>query len=74
MNQFNYLNGEEPNESPIEWNSYPPAAHFKSRTSHPKTIPVVSAVTGILNNHAIDNLMLRFTINSFQFNITMNMF
>ena len=55
MNQFKSLNGEEPNEPPIEWNSQPPAAPFKSRTSSPKTIHVVSSITGILNHHAIDN-------------------
>ena len=55
MNQFNAIHGDEPNEPPIEWNSQPPAAHFKSRTSPLKTNPVVSAIMGILNHHAIDD-------------------
>ena len=33
MNQFNALHGDEPKETSIEWNSQPPAAHLKSRTS-----------------------------------------
>ena len=55
MNQFNDLYGDEPNEPPINWSSQPPASHFKSRTSPSKTSPVVSAITGILNNNAVDN-------------------
>ena len=38
-----------------EWNSQPPEYHFKSMTSTPKNIPVVSAIMGILNHHSIDN-------------------
>ena len=30
MNQFNALHGDKPKEPPREWNSQPPAAHFKS--------------------------------------------
>ena len=56
MNQFNALHGEEPNEPPRVWNSQPPAADFKSITSPPKTSPMFSAIMGILNNHAIDNV------------------
>ena len=55
MNYFNALNGVEPNDPPREWNSQPPADHFKYITSPTKTIPVVSAIMGILNHHAIDN-------------------
>ena len=55
MNQFNALHGEEPNEPPRGWNSKPPAAHFKSRTSPHKTSPVVSSIMGILNHRSIDN-------------------
>ena len=55
INQFNALHGEEPNEPPIEWNSQPPAARFKSRTSTPNTSPVVSAIMGIIHNNSIDN-------------------
>ena len=40
---------------PIEWNSQPPAACFKSRSSPSRTNPVVSAIMGKLNHHAIDN-------------------
>ena len=50
MNQFNTLHGQEPNEPPWVWNSQPPAAHFKSRISPPKTIPVVPDILGRLNN------------------------
>ena len=39
----------------MECNIQPPAAHFKSKTSPPNTIPVVSNVMGRLNYHAIDN-------------------
>ena len=55
MNQFNALHFEEPDEPTIQWNSQPPAAHFKSRTSPTKTIPTVSDITGRLNHHATDN-------------------
>ena len=55
MNQFNALHGDEPNEPPRSWNSQPPAAHFKSRSSPSRTNPVVSAITGKMNHHAIDN-------------------
>ena len=55
MNPFNVLRGDEPNEPPIEWNSQPSEAHFKYRTSPPKTSPVVSSIMGRLNHHVIDN-------------------
>ena len=55
MNQFNALHGDEPNKPPIEWNSQPPAAHFKSRTSPSKTNPAISAIMGRLNCNSIDN-------------------
>ena len=55
MNQFNTLYGDEPNETPKDWNNQPTADHFKSRTSPSKTSPVVSAIMGRINNHAIDN-------------------
>ena len=55
MNQFNALHGDEKNNPPSEWNSQPPADHFKSRTSPSKTNPVVSAIMGRLNHHAINN-------------------
>ena len=55
MNQFNALHGDKPKESPREWNSQPPAAHFKSRSSPPITNPVVTAIMGKLNHHSIDN-------------------
>ena len=38
-----------------EWNSQPPAAHFKSMTSPSITSPVISAIVGRLNHRAIDN-------------------
>ena len=55
MNQFNELHDDKPNEPPREWNSQPPASHFKSRTSTSKTNPVMSAIVKRLNHHAIDN-------------------
>ena len=55
MNQFNALHGDEPKEPPREWNSQPPAAHFKSRSSPSRTNPLVSAIIGKLNHHAINN-------------------
>ena len=41
VNQFDALRGDEPTEPQIESNMQPPEVHFKSRTSPPKTIPVV---------------------------------
>ena len=55
MNQLNDLHGDEPIETQIAWNSQPPAAHFKSRTYPTQTIPVVTAITGKISHHAIDN-------------------
>ena len=55
MNHFNELHGDEPKEPPRERNSQPPAAHFKSRSSPSRTNPVISANTGKINHHAIDN-------------------
>ena len=55
MNQFNTLHGEESNKPPRKWNSQPPAANFKLRTSPSKTSSVVSDILRIINNHAIDN-------------------
>ena len=55
INQFYALHGYEPKDPPREWNSQPPAAHFKSRSSPSRTNPVVSAIMGKLNHHAIDN-------------------
>ena len=55
MNKFNALNGEEPTDPSREWNIQPIEAEFKSSTSPPKTSPVVSYITGIINHHAIYN-------------------
>ena len=44
MNKFNALHGGEPKEPPREWNSQPPAAHLKSRSSSSRTNPMVSAI------------------------------
>ena len=55
INQFNALHGEEPNEPPREWNSQHPAGQLKPRNPLPNTIPVVSAITRILNHNSIDN-------------------
>ena len=56
MNQFNNICGDETTDTPIEWNSQPPAVHFKYQTYPPKTSPVVLAIMGILNYYAIDNV------------------
>ena len=55
MNQFIELHGAEPKEPPREWNIQPPASHFKSRSSSSRTNPVISAIMGEFNHHAIDN-------------------
>ena len=55
MNQFNELHGDEPDELPREWNSQPPSARVKYRTSPSKPNPVASAIMGRLNHHSIDN-------------------
>ena len=39
MNQFNALHGDKPREPPREWNSQPPAAHFKYRSSSSRNQP-----------------------------------
>ena len=54
INQFNALHGDEPKQSPREWNSQPPEAHLKSRSSPSRTSPVVSDIMGKLNHCAID--------------------
>ena len=56
MNKFNALHGGKPKEPPREWNSQPPAAHFKYRSSPSRTNPVVSDVMGKLNHCAIDDV------------------
>ena len=56
MNQFNALHSYEPNDPPREWNSQPPAAHFKYRASPNRTSPVVSAIMGRLNHLANVNI------------------
>ena len=55
MYKFNALHGDEPKEPPREWNIQPLTAHFKSRSSPSKINPVVSAIMGKLNHHAIYN-------------------
>ena len=55
MNKCNVLHDDKPTDTPRECNSQPPASHFKYVTSLPKTVLVVSAITGRLNHRAIDN-------------------
>ena len=55
INQFNALHVDGPKEPPREWNSQPPVAQFKSRSSPSRTNPVVSDIMGKLNHRAIDN-------------------
>ena len=74
MNQFNALHGNEPTDPPRDWSSQPPEAHFKSRTSPPRTSPVVSDIMGRLNHRAIDNGDVEVQPSDFLLNITLNMF
>ena len=60
MNHLKSRHGEEPNEPPRECKSQPTSAELKSSTSPNKTSPVVSAIMGILNNHAIYNIDVEF--------------
>ena len=55
MNKFNAFHGEDSNEPPREWSIQPPSSLFKYRTSSTNTRPVVSAIMGRLNYHAVDN-------------------
>ena len=55
MNKLNTLHGDEPKEPPRELNSQPLEAHFKFRSSTSRTNPVISAIMGKLNHHAINN-------------------
>ena len=55
MNQFNALHGDKPKEPPREWNIQPLAYHFKSSSYPSRTKPVISAIMGKLNHHAMDN-------------------
>ena len=57
INQFNTLCGDEPTDPPREGNIQYIAAHFQYRTSLTKTNPLVSAIMGRLNRHAIDNVL-----------------
>ena len=41
INQFNTFHGDEPTETPREWNIQPTPDQFKPRTSPPKNSPVV---------------------------------
>ena len=66
MNLFNALHGDETKEPPREWNSQPPADHFKYRSSTSRTNPVISDITGRLNHHAIDNGDVEVTTSYFQ--------
>ena len=55
MNQLNSLHGEKTKEPPREWNIQPPEYQIKFRSSPSRTNPVISAIMGKLNHHAIDN-------------------
>ena len=72
MNNFNALHGEEQNKPPIEWNSQPTSDTFKYRTYPTNIRPVVSAIMGRLNNHAIDNGDVKFHTSDYQLNLTLN--
>ena len=53
--QYNAICGYKPTDTPRECNIQPPVAHFKSRTSPPNIIPIVSYIMGILKHHVVDN-------------------
>ena len=55
MYQINALHGDKLSETPREWNRKPPEVHFKLRNAATNTSPVVSAIMGRLNHHAVDN-------------------
>ena len=55
MNKFNAVHGDKPKESPREWNCKPLTDNFNYRTSTSRTHPVMSAIRGELNHHAIYN-------------------
>ena len=67
MNQLNSLHGEKPKEPPREWKNQPPSDHFKYRTSPSRTNPVISAITGKLNYHAIDSGDVKIPTSDFLF-------
>ena len=74
-NQLNALHGDELISPPREWNSQLPAAHFKSRIYPPKE-PVLwfYLSRGELIIMQLIIVMLRFTLNILQMNLTLNMF
>ena len=55
MNQFNSFRGDAPTDPPRDWNSQPPAVHFKSCNFTLKNGPVVSAIVGGVNYCVIGN-------------------
>ena len=67
VNQFNSLHGDETNEPPRDFNIQTPAAHFKYSTSPSKSNPVISAIMGRLNHHAIDNGNVKVSASYFPF-------
>ena len=70
MKKFNTLHGDEPTDTPIEWNSQPPSVHFKYRNSTPKTISVVSAIMWRLNHHDVDNGDVQVYLSDYPFKYT----
>ena len=54
INYINNIYGNEPIKTPRYWNNQPPLVYFKSRTSPPKTTPVVLDIMWRLNHHTID--------------------
>ena len=66
-NQLNALHGDEPTDPPRGWNRQSPSSNLKIRTSTHRTSPVVSAIMGILNHHAIDNGDVEFHHSEFLF-------
>ena len=65
MNQFNTLHSDETNEPPREWNSQPPSDHFKYTTYSSKISTLVTAITGRINHHAIDNIDVKVPTSEF---------
>ena len=71
MNQYNALHGNKPTEPPIDCNSHPPKGYLKYHNSATKNSPIVSVITGNLNHHVVDKLLLKSIIKITHQNITL---
>ena len=75
MKQFNTLNSNETTDPSREWNSQPPAVHFKYRTSlYQKLVLWFKLSWGELITMLLIMVMLRFNLQSIHLNLTLNLF